>query len=758
MQRYLIPGIFALSGAAGLIFEVVWARQLVLVFGNTSEAVSAILTGFFGGMAVGSWQGGKLADAVRRPLRLYGFLELLLVAVVLLTPVSFRLIAEIYRSVFSTLEEHTAALSVVRFALALLALAPATILMGATLPTLTRHLARAADGLSAAFSRLYLANIMGAVFGAAAAGMILIELLGLSRTLLVGATCSGIAGAIALALDSRAGEPSVDRSAEEKMSSAAETAVGQPPRIRLALLVAFVSGLTSLAYQVLWTRLIASGTGNSTYVFTLILTLFLTGLAAGAVEYKRSRLRITRVVEFLAAGQIGISVAATAGMYAIISFDPTYGSFVWKTIATVLPATFLMGLTLPAAATLLGERLAQAGTLSGRLLAANTLGAILATCVLPFLVIPLVGSPRALACVAVVNALTGIVLLFSGGVVWSASRRILVTVGFALILAIAGSVARQSLFIDPNVARLRTFGDTLYRTAEDKIASVQAGSTRGYKKLWVIGTSMSLLTVDAKLMSVLPLMLRPSSTTLLAIAFGMGSTYRSGIIAGLRTDVVELVPSVPLMFDTFYGDAESILRNERGRVLIADGRSHVELVDRRYDIIVVDPPPPVESSGVSVISSREFYAACKARLNRGGVMMQWVPFGQTLDEFKAHVRTFADVYPNVIVAIGPGRNGFYMLGSEAPIKFDENSIRMVLSRQGVLEDISSAFDSPSQSPDGWAELVPRLVRLSGRQVSDFVGPGPLVTDDRPLSEYFLLRHAYRPSPWLSSDTVQPPGP
>ncbi len=139
-------------------------------------------------------------------------------------------------------------------------------------------------------------------------------------------------------------------------------------------------------------------------------------------------------------------------------------------------------------------------------------------------------------------------------------------------------------------------------------------------------------------------------------------------------------------------------------------------------------------------------------------MMQWVPFGQTLDEFKAHVRTFADVYPNVIVAIGPGRNGFYMLGSEAPIKFDENSIRMVLSRQGVLEDISSAFDSPSQSPDGWAELVPRLVRLSGRQVSDFVGPGPLVTDDRPLSEYFLLRHAYRPSPWLSSDTVQPPGP
>src|SRR2546430_6584510 len=98
--------IFVLSGAAGLIYEVVWARQLVLVFGNTTQAVSAILTGFFGGMAIGSAFGGRLAGRVRRPLRLYGAIELGLVVIVLITPITFRLLHEVYRAGFWTLEER----------------------------------------------------------------------------------------------------------------------------------------------------------------------------------------------------------------------------------------------------------------------------------------------------------------------------------------------------------------------------------------------------------------------------------------------------------------------------------------------------------------------------------------------------------------------------------------------------------------------------------------------------------------------------
>src|SRR5712671_4158150 len=123
--------IFVLSGAAGLIDEIVWSRQLVLVFGNTTQAVSAILTGFFGGMAIGAFVGGRIADRVRAPLRLYGAIELVLVAVVLATPVTFRLLHEVYRGAYGSLEGQAELLALVRFALAVLALAPATVLMGA---------------------------------------------------------------------------------------------------------------------------------------------------------------------------------------------------------------------------------------------------------------------------------------------------------------------------------------------------------------------------------------------------------------------------------------------------------------------------------------------------------------------------------------------------------------------------------------------------------------------------------------------------
>lgn len=184
----IVLAIFILSGAAGLMYEVVWSRQLVLVFGNTTQAVSTILTGFFGGMAIGSFLGGRLADRVRSPLRMYGAIELVLVVVVLATPVTFRLLHEVYRGAYGALEGSFEAIALLRFGLAILALAPATILMGATLPALTRQLTGDAH-LSSAFGRLYAANTLGAILGTFAAGIVLIELLGLTGTLVVGAAC-----------------------------------------------------------------------------------------------------------------------------------------------------------------------------------------------------------------------------------------------------------------------------------------------------------------------------------------------------------------------------------------------------------------------------------------------------------------------------------------------------------------------------------------------------------------------------------------
>jgi hypothetical protein len=245
-------------------------------------------------------------------------------------------------------------------------------------------------------------------------------------------------------------------------------------------------------------------------------------------------------------------------------------------------------------------------------------------------------------------------------------------------------------------------------------------------------------------MPLLPIMLRPDTDKGLVIAFGMGTTFRTALAAEVETDAVELVPSVIDMFPWFYDNAPEVLADPLGTVIIADGRNHVELTDETYDFVVVDPPPPIESSGVSVISSLEFYEASKARLTPNGVMMQWVPYGQSLDDFLAHVRTFLEVFPNVRVMAGPGGYGFFMLGSDGPVDLDPEVMAEVLSRPGVLEDVNDAPDAGGRTVDEWVDRLLELNIDSGAHLRDAVGDGPLITDDRPLPEYFVLRQRANP--------------
>jgi len=752
----LVLAIFILSGAAGLMYEVVWSRQLVLVFGNTTQAVSTILTGFFGGMAIGSFLGGRFADRVRSPLRMYGVIELVLVVVVLATPITFRLLHEVYSGAYGALEGSFEAIALLRFALAILALAPATILMGATLPALTRQLTGDAH-LSSAFGRLYAANTLGAIIGTFAAGIVLIELLGLTGTLVVGAACSGIAGLVALRLAE--GADPVAPVAHERVATAQpardDADARSAARPRLALGLAFVSGLTSLGYQVLWTRLLSSGTGNSTYVFTLILGTFLIGIALGAAAFTRLRPYIGRPVAAIAVAQVAVAILAFAGLVLVIGhpgpLDPSRPlesawAILGPIILVVLPTTFVMGFTFPASSALLGDDPQRVASSAGSLLASNTLGAIVATFAIPFLVIPTVGSPVAVALLTLVNVVTALVLLAVATAIDPLRCLATAAVAAAVGLAVLVGIAAPGTVVDPGAARVLEKGGTIFASAEDEIASVQAGQVVA-RELWVTGTSMTLLTVDAKLMPVLPLILRPASESALTVAFGMGSAFRAGLVAGLQTDAVELVPSVPEMFGWFYDDAAEVLGDPNGQVIIADGRNHVELTDRRYDIIVTDPPPPIESSGASVISSLEYYRAGHARLNPGGVMMQWAPYGSTVDEFRGHLRTFHAVFAHVIIAFGPGGYGFFMFGSDDPMAFTDAGIAEVLGRPGILEEISSAFDSPERTIEGWTERIHSLVWLTDDEVSQFTGSGPLITDDRPLPEYFLLRRLFgTPSP------------
>lgn len=774
--KRIILLIFVLSGFAGLVYEVVWARQLVLVFGNTTQAISAILTGFFGGMAIGSVVGGRIADRVRKPLRMYAILELLVVVAVLLTPATFRGLHEVYRGAFGTLEENPALLTLVRFGLSLLALGPATILMGATLPTLSRYLVRDHNTLGTEFGSLYTVNTFGAIFGTVLAGVFLIELIGLQETLLVGVACSGAAGLAAFALSLRPGfaSSSVDTgddnatvstpaatAATAAIRSAIAGGAASISRPKLALAVAFVSGLTSLGYQNLWTRILSSGTGSSSYVFTGILAIFLTGIAVGAFVFSRFLSKTRHPIALLGVAEIALAVVVLAGLGVETKYLVNL-SFLKELVVVVAPPALVMGVVFPMSSMLVADSDERVGTSTGLLLGANTVGALCGTFVVPFVLMPILTSPRSVVLIAAINAATGVVLLSQAGPIGLRARRFGSAFGGVVaVVAVALMIIPNAVVVDPSISNLDRLHAQILGHAEDNVAATQAASVPGspFKlQLYVGGYSMTGVSAITRFMPDLPLMVRPDAKSMCIIAFGMGSSYRSALQDGLSVDAVELVPSVPGMFGYFYPDAAQVMANPRGHVIVADGRNHVELTKSTYDLLMVDPPPPMNTSGTAVLFSQEFYAAAKSRLNSGGVMMQWVFAGMTVDEFRSHARTFKSVFQHVTIVFSPMgmASGVLMLGSDAPINLTSAGIESVLSKPGVVNDLNTAADSPTgvTTASQWEQLILSNVWISDAQVERLGASGQLVTDDHPYTEYDLLRHMFGPkSPPMSKATL-----
>jgi hypothetical protein len=278
---------------------------------------------------------------------------------------------------------------------------------------------------------------------------------------------------------------------------------------------------------------------------------------------------------------------------------------------------------------------------------------------------------------------------------------------------------------------------------EDELATVDTvGGPARKRRLLIGGVGVTALTVDTKLMGYLSKALRPQARDFLVIAFGMGSTFRSGLETGMHTDVVELSPTVPTRMPVFFPDADRFLHHPDGRVIISDGRNYVRLARERYDLIAVDPAPPIESAGSVVLYTHEFLVEGRARLRPGGVFLLWIPYALPMEDLKAHIRTFHNVFPHASLLLSPGGHGIFMFGSDSPLRFSDQAILQVLGNPKALRDLAGAPDFPPTDGPGWIRAVRRAEWLADDRVSAFTGPGPQITDDRPRSEYFLWRRAF----------------
>jgi len=743
--RGTVLALFVASGAAGLIYQVVWSRELVLVFGNTTQAVATIVTAFMAGLGFGSLVGGRLADTSARPLRLYGAVELAVAALAALLPFAFGGLAEVYRGVWPGLVEQPARLTAVRFALAVAAVAPATFLMGMTLPLLTRYLVRTLDEAGARLGELYAANTVGAMAGTLLGGFVLIEFLGLRLTSYVAVALNVLAG-VGARLLSRRWESGPPGTAPQAGPSGRPPRPAVPrsflPRRRAVLAATFVSGFVALGLEVLWTRMLAEGTGSSIYIFTTILAIFLLGIALGSALYRRLSRPGGERLGTLGLCLAGVGVLAQA---TVVLGSGVFGHapFFVRTVVVLLPATVLMGYAFPLAGRLATPTAEAAGGSVGLLYAANTAGSILGSFGAAFVLAGTLGTNGSVLLLGGLNLLVGAALIAAEppGRPRAARWASAVLAGLAVVGLVASSLEMPLTRTSTENALRRTGLPVTH--AEDELATVDTvgGPAKG-RRLLVGGVGMTSLTVDTKLMGYLSKALRPDARDFLVIAFGMGSTYRAGLQLGMRTDAVELSPTVPSRMPVFFPDAGRFLDHPDGRVIVSDGRNFVRLSRERYDLIAVDPAPPIESAGSVVLYTREFLTEGKARLRDGGVFMLWMPYALPLDDFKEHVRTFAGVFGHVRLLLSPGRHGVFMFGSDAPLQFGEGAIRQALGSEAAVRDLDDVPDHPPTDADGWVRAVRRAEWLADEQVGAFAGPGPQITDDRPRSEYFLWRRAF----------------
>jgi spermidine synthase len=418
--------IFVVSGFAGLAYELVWTRHLMLIFGVSSHAISTVLAAFMAGLAVGSVVLGRAADRVRHPLRLYALLEVGIGASALALPAALGLVNDAYVATARALPAHSWLLGAARFLLCFGILLVPTTLMGGTLPAMSRELIRRADVVGRGAGLLYGANTVGGVLGAGASGYLLLRTLGSHKTTLlaVGLNFAVAAAAGALSLRARALRPALRAEAPEPAP------VSPEPRrwLPTVVLVAFgLAGAASLAYEVLWTRVLVYFMDLTIYSFTTILVTFLTGIALGSFLFARAADRGRNLLALFAAMELLIAVSAVylvQTMGTLLSASRAMGALLLPGAAgsemiarfaaafiLILGPAILMGGVFPVVTRLYTRDLRGLGRSLGEVYAANTIGCVLGSLAAGFVLLRVLDAQQSIAVVAAVNGALGVTLL-----------------------------------------------------------------------------------------------------------------------------------------------------------------------------------------------------------------------------------------------------------------------------------------------------------------------------------------------------------
>jgi spermidine synthase len=730
----LIPWLllFAGSGCAALIYEIVWFQLLQLVIGSSAVSLGLLLAAYMGGLCLGSIALPRLVSTRSHPMRVYALLELGIAAFGIIALFGVPFISRIYIAGATT---GLAGL-VLRGVLSAVCLLPPTVLMGASLPAMARWVETTPRGVSW-LGLLYSANVAGAVTGCVLAGFYLLRVHDMGFATYIAAAINVGVALLALAL---AGSSAHRTSADPEQRGGIQ--VQRAPGVTFVYAAIAFSGLTALGAEVVWTRLLSLLMGATVYTFSIILAVFLTGLWAGSSAGSFLARRVRDPSWALAGCQIllAVAIAWTAFTLAYVlpwwPVDPWLAASPWlnfdldltRCIRAIFPATLLLGTSFPLALAAAAADREDPARLTGEVYAANTAGSIVGALAFSLLLIPAMGtrgSQQVLIWMAAAAAVVAIAPLglrkpmaFAGALASAAvlAWGLSATVGMVPWQAIA--YGRRVAPILRGLSRPNDSQTTPVFTGEGINSSVVIAQRGDQKFFYVSGKSeASSALLDMRLqrmMGHLPALTQTAPQSVLVVGFGAGVTAGSFVpYPEVRSIVIcELESLIPPASDEFFGHENyHVLRDARSRVVYDDARHYILITPEKFDVITTDPIHPWVK-GTSTLYSREYYELVKSHLNPGGVAAQWLPLYESDEEtVKTELATFFSVFPNATVwsnyLNGDGYD-LVLLGSAdaSPINVDE------LQRRVDQPGYSAV--SASLAETGFHSAVELLATYAGR--------------------------------------------
>jgi spermidine synthase len=721
---------FFISGFCSILYEIIWLRLCMAQFGVTSALVSIVLSMFMAGLGLGSWGSGyairRYGNRIKIPaLNLYAFAELMIGAAALVVPYQLQW----GRSLLDRLAVSSSpAYYLVSGAWIALTLIPWCACMGATIPLGMWAIRNSfSHGTKRSFSFLYLANVLGAVAGATVP-LLLIEVYGFRGTLKAGAILNALLFVSALVLSQ--GSPRVEEDSGSSSSSTGRIIFGQPKHSSRLLWLLFTTGLTSMGGEVVWIRLFTPYLGTLVYAFAMILGVYLASTFVGSQIYRYwSRNRATEGT--LVWGSLGLAallpLAAASPHFALPAYQ------LLELLRLVLGIALFSGLLGFVTPMLVDRWSGGDPDRAGKAYAVNVIGCILGPLVAGFLLLPLMAERWVLFAFAVPWLIIGVNPRWSVGSQQQELR--------AWPRYVCYGLAATALALVFTVKDYYEYTSASHEILRDNTATVVASGEGMEKHLRVNGIGITVLTPITKLMAHLPLaFLNHTPRSALVVCFGMGTTYRSLLSWNISTTAVELVPSVPRLFGYFHADGPQLLLSPASHIVIDDGRRYLERTTAQYDVITLDPPPPVEAAGTSLLYSKEFYSTVKRRLTAGGILQQWLPRGDAVVQ-AAVARALRESFPYVRVFHSVDNEGFHFLASDYPILLrtaPELAERMPAT---AVRDLIEWGPAPTAAQQFSIILARELTldeMISGAPLA------PALQDDRPENEYFFLRHYIHP--------------